>query len=793
MSKKSGRSGAPAYDDYIGASLPRPDARRLLQGRGRYTDDILLPRTAHVVYVRSPYAHARIVAIDAARAACSPGVIRVVAGREVAGICRPWVGILTHLKGLKSAPQYPLAMDRACWQGEPVVAIAAESRAQAEDAAQLVDVEWEPLPAVTDPERALEPDTPVIHPELGDNLAYQREIDTGGVAEAFAAAYKVVEATFHTSRHTAVTLEPRSILADFNPAERQLTVYQSTQVPYMMQWILAKHFELPEINVRVVAPDVGGGFGAKIHVYGDEMTAVALSIMLGRPVKFVSDRLESFVSDFHARGHRVKARMAVSKAGDILGIEMDDLYGIGPYSGYPRGSANEAKQVLNLVGGPYRNRTYRGRTRVVFENKNMYGQYRAVGHPVACAVTEGLVDLAAGAIGMDPAAFRRRNYIDASSYPYTLVTGPVFEKLSQHEAHDKLLELMDYAALRAEQTECRKRGIYRGIGLAAFVEMSNPSAATYGQGGASIASQDGCTMKLTATGGITCAASINEIGQGATAIIAQIAASAIGVPPDAIKVVIGDTETTPYGGGNWGSRGTGIGGEAVLQAGKALRQNILTFVALITGTEASMLVIRNGKVMDAATGAERMTLEEVARTAYFRSDKVPRDFSPELVVTRHYAQKVYDGICTNGIQGCYLEVDVETGFVRLLRHWVVDDCGTVINPLLVDEQIRGAVVQGIGGALFEQCIYSAEGQLMNGSLVDYLVPMAGEMPEIEVGHVTTPTVTSELGAKGAGEAGTAGAPAAVMNAINDALLPFGAHVAAQPFTPERILQALGKI
>lgn len=793
MSKKSGRSGAPAYDDYIGASLPRPDARRLLQGRGRYTDDILLPRTAHVVYVRSPYAHARIVAIDAVQAACSPGVIRVVAGREVARICRPWMGILTHLKGLKSAPQYPLAMDRACWQGEPVVAIAAESRAQAEDAAQLVDVEWEPLPAVTDPERALEPDTPVIHPELGDNLAYQREIDTGGVAEAFAAAYKVVEATFHTSRHTAVTLEPRSILADFNPAERQLTVYQSTQVPYMMQWILAKHFELPEINVRVVAPDVGGGFGAKIHVYGDEMTAVALSIMLGRPVKFVSDRLESFVSDFHARGHRVKARMAVSKAGDILGIEMDDLYGIGPYSGYPRGSANEAKQVLNLVGGPYKNQTYRGRTRVVFENKNMYGQYRAVGHPVACAVTEGLVDLAAGAIGMDPAAFRRRNYIDASSYPYTLVTGPVFEKLSQHEAHDKLLELMDYAALRAEQAECRKRGIYRGIGLAAFVEMSNPSAATYGQGGASIASQDGCTMKLTATGGITCAASINEIGQGATAIIAQIAASAIGVPPDAIKVVIGDTETTPYGGGNWGSRGTGIGGEAVLQAGKALRQNILTFVALITGTEASMLAIRNGKVMDAATGAERMTLEEVARTAYFRSDKVPRDFSPELIVTRHYAQKVYDGICTNGIQGCYLEVDVETGFVRLLRHWVVDDCGTVINPLLVDEQIRGAVVQGIGGALFEQCIYSAEGQLMNGSLVDYLVPMAGEMPEIEVGHVTTPTATSELGAKGAGEAGTAGAPAAVMNAINDALLPFGAHVAAQPFTPERILQALGKI
>ncbi|OFZ92936.1 MAG: carbon monoxide dehydrogenase [Betaproteobacteria bacterium RIFCSPLOWO2_12_FULL_62_58] len=781
------------YTDYIGVAVPRPDARRLLQGRGRYVDDIRLPRMAHVVFVRSPYAHARIVNIDVSQAAVSPGVIRVVSGSQVARVCRPWVGVLTHLKGLKSAPQHPLAIDRACWQGEAVAAVAAETRAQAEDAVQLVNIEWQELPAVTDPETALEPETPVIHPELGDNLAYQREVDTGDTEEAFARAYKIAEATFRTSRHTAVTLEPRSILADFNPAERQLTVYHSTQVPYMMQWILAKHFELPEVDVRVIAPDVGGGFGAKIHIYGDEMTTVALSLMLGRPVKFVADRLESFVTDFHARGHCVKARMAVSKAGDILGIEIDDLYGIGPYSGYPRGSANEAQQVINLVGGPYKNRVYRGRTRVVFQNKNMYGQYRAVGHPVACAVTEGLVDFGAAAIGMDPAEFRRRNYIPADAYPYTLVTGPVFEKLSQHEAHDKLLKLMNYAALRAEQAALRQRGIYRGIGLAAFVEMSNPSAATYGKGGASIAAQDGCTIKLTATGGITCAASINEIGQGAATIVAQIAASAVSVALDKVKVVIGDTEVTPYGGGNWGSRGTGIGGEAVLRAGKALRQNILTFVARLTETEASLLDIRHGKVVDAATGAERMTLEEVARTAYFRSDKVPPDFSPELAVTRHYAQKTYDGICTNGIQGCYLEVDVETGFVKLLRHWVVDDCGTVINPLLVDEQIRGAVVQGFGAALFEECIYSPEGQLSNGSLIDYLVPMAREMPDIEISHTSTPTATSELGAKGVGEAGTAGSPAAVMNAINDALKPFGARVMAQPFTPERILRALGKI
>ncbi|MDH5534014.1 MAG: molybdopterin-dependent oxidoreductase, partial [Betaproteobacteria bacterium] len=276
-------------------------------------------------------------------------------------------------------------------------------------------------------------------------------------------------------------------------------------------------------------------------------------------------------------------------------------------------------------------------------------------------------------------------------------------------------------------------------------------------------------------------------------VVAQIAATQLGVPIERVKVVLGDTEVTPYGGGNWGSRGAGIAGEAVFQAGKALRHNILTFVARVGETEASLLDIRSGNVVEAESGTVVMTLEQVARTAYFRTDQVPQDFQPELTVTRSYAQKTYTGAYTNGIQASWLEVDVDTGFVRPLRHWVVDDCGTMVNPLLVDEQIRGAVVQGIGAALFEQCVYSPEGQLMNGSLIDYLVPMAGEMPDIAVGHTCTPTKTSELGAKGAGEAGTAGASAAVLNAVNDALKPLGARVSDIPITPERILRALGKI
>ena len=777
---------------YIGASLPRANAKRLLAGRGLYVDDVQLPRMLHAAVLRSPHAHARITRLDITAAAQAPGVARVITGADVAGMCKPYVGVLKHIKGMRSAPQLPLAVDVARWQGEPVVMVVAQTRAQAEDALQCIDVDYQALPAVTNIETALDTATPVIHPELGSNLCIERFIDTGEVDDVFASADHVVEATFTTSRHTPASLESRTILADFNPGERQMTVWHSTQVPYMMQWIIAHHFGLAENSVRVIAPDVGGAFGLKIHIYGDDMATVAAALLTGRPVKFVADRLESFVSDFHARGHRVKVRCAVSRAGDILAFDMDDLYGIGPYSGYPRGGANEGIHVSNLTGGPYKHRVYRGRARAVFQNKGMYGQYRAVGHPVVCAATEGMVDLAADAVGMDPAEFRRRNYIADNAYPYTTPSGVTFEKLSQHESLDKLLTLMNYASLRAEQTALRKQGVYRGIGLASFVENSMSSSATYGQGGVSIASQDACTIRLMPTGGITVATSLTEFGQGAHAVAAQVAATTVGVSVDNVRVIMGDTESTPYGGGNWGSRGTGIGGEAVFQTGKALRANILSFVARLTESEASMLDVRDGKVIDAASGTVKMTLEEVARTAYFRTDQVPKDYQPELTVTRSFAQKHYSGIFTNGILGSTVEVDPDTGFVKVLRHWVIDDAGTVVNPLLVDEQIRGGVVQGIGAALFEQCIYSDEGQLLNGTLADYLVPMAGEMPDIQVGHTYSPTKASELGARGAGEAGVAGAPAAIMNAINDALKPFAARVTDQPFTPQRILRALGK-
>jgi aerobic carbon-monoxide dehydrogenase large subunit len=786
---------APIFADqtHIGVAIPRQGIQRLVQGRGQYIDDLQMPRLVHVVYWRSPVAHAKIVRIDSAAAGAMPGVIAIFNGAQLAKICKPWQGVLTHLAGIKSAPQYPMAIDTACWQGEPVVAIVAETRAQAEDALQLIHVQWQELPAALNMETALNQTAPVIHAELKDNLCFERKLNVGDVDAAFAQADAVFEQTFDFGRHTGVTLEPRCQIADWNPSDGKLTVHHSQQAPHMMQDLYCRQFDLAESNVRVICKDVGGSFGIKVHAYPDDFATVAIAILLARPVKFVADRLESFTSDIHAREHKIKGRIAATKTGDILAFEIDDLTGIGPYSMFPRTSGIEGNQVVNLTGGPYKHSHYRAALKVVFLNKTPTCQYRGVGHPIACAVTEGLVDGVARKIGMDPFEFRLRNVIPDNAYPTAGASGIKLEVLSHEACLHRARELIEYEGLRAEQATLRAKGIYRGIGIATLIELTNPSAAFYGVGGARIASQDGATLKLEPSGTLVVLSSVGEQGQGAEAIFAQIAADAVGVPITRVKVITGDTDATPYGGGTWASRGAGIGGEAVLQAGIALRKNIIKVAAVILKRAESELSVFNGEIVDVETKALVLTMNDLGRIAYFRSDTLPNDFTPELMVTRHYAQREYPFIFTNGVQVSYVEVDVDTGFVKLLKHWAVEDCGRVINPMLVDEQMRGAIVQGIGGVLFEECLYDDQGSLRNGNMADYLVPMAAEMPDIIVDHIQSPTKTSMLGAKGAGEAGTAGAPAAVMNAINDALSPFSVEVASQPITPEKILRALGKV
>ncbi len=776
----------------IGRALPRAASRRLAQGRGHFASDITLPRMVHAAFLRSPHAHAELRGIELEAARAMPGVAGVFDAASIDPWCTPWVGTLTHLAGLKSAPQYPLARGRVRFQGEPVAMVLAATRVEAEDAAEQIIVDYEPLPPVVDALAALAPDALPIHPQLGDNLAFERRIEAGDIAAAMAAADEIIALDFDFARHTGVTLEPRAVVADWNEGEERLTVHAGTQVPHMLQDIYARHFGLAAHQVRVLAPDVGGSFGVKIHIYPDEMAAIAASRALRRPVRFVADRLESFTSDIHARGHQVSARIGVTRAGIITGFEVDDLTGIGPYSAYPRTSAVEANQVINLIGGPYAVANYRARARVVFQNKAMMSQYRAVGHPIATTVTEALVDAAARRIGLDPFELRRRNLIADDAYPAISATGMRFEALSHHACLEKLHAMMDYDALRAEQADLRARGVRRGIGIASFIEITNPGAAFYGVGGAHISAQEGATIQLDAAGHVVLQAGVTEQGQGTETILAQIAAEALGLAPEQVLVRLGDTDATPYGGGTWASRGAGVGGEAAWQAARALRGQLLTLAASLLQADPAGLDLRDGQITDAA-GTPRMALAELARIAHFRPDTLPPGVVPELAATRHHVPRAYPFAFTNGVQGSLVEVDADTGFVTLLKHWVVEDCGTIINPLLVDEQIRGGVVQGLGAALFEACRYDEVGQMTNATMADYLVPMAAEMPDIEIGHVCTPTAETALGAKGAGEAGTAAAAAAVLNAVNDALAPDGALLTALPLTPARVLAALGVV
>ena len=774
----------------VGAPLPRPDARRFVCGQGRYTDDIALPRMVHLAFVRSPHAHAGIAGIDASAALDRPGVVRVVTGADLAAVCAPMVSVHGARAGHKSAPQRALAVDAVYWQGEPAAAVLASSRAAAEDAAELVEIDWRPRPAVHDAEAALASGCPAIHPALGDNLAYGHLVESGAPDAAFDGAAKVLDRAFTFVRQTAVTLEARCMIADWRPADGALTVHQSHQSPFQMQDVYARLLGLDDHKVRVIAPDVGGGFGLKINVHAEEVAVAAIARLVGRPVKYAADRLESFAADVHARDHRAAGRIAVTPDGDVAALEIDDLSAIGPFTAHIRFGIAEGIMAIVNAGAPYRFAHYRGRMRAAYVNKPIVGMYRGVGVPIACAVTEQLIDDAARACGMDPVAFRRRNYLPPEELPRTTHGGVRLPKLSFRAALDRVVGMMDYDRLRREQAEAAGRGVLRGIGVAAFIEPTAYGPAYYGPSEARVSTQEGATVKLEPSGKVRCITSLTDQGQGTLTAAAQIVADQLGLAVSDVEMVSGDSAVTPYGGGAWASRGVAMGGEAVLSAALALRENVLALAGPILQADPAALDLAAGAVVDRAGGGPRMSIAEIARIGHFRQDTLPAGLQPELAATRHHVPGEALYYVAHGAQGCHLELDPETGWIRLLGHWVADECGRVVNPLLVDEQLRGGVVQGLGAAFFEECAYDENGQLLNGSLADYLTPMAAEMPEIATAHIEGREEATVLGAKGVGEAGTIGAIAAAWLAVNDALAPLGAAASEQPFTPERILRAI---
>jgi carbon-monoxide dehydrogenase large subunit len=775
----------------IGSSRPRADAKVLVEGRGCYLDDVQVGGLLQIAFLRSPHAKAGIGSIRTGDAQSLDGVVRIVTAVDLSPFCRGWETSQTY-PGLRLRMQTALAESRVSFVGQPVVAVVAETRAIAEDAIELIEVDWTPEPAACDLGASLSAEAPMAHPDLESNSAYRSNIGDPVARDPFDSAALVVEENFSFHRLTGCSMETRGVIASYLPGDDSLTVHQSHTAPHQLRSLYSAHLGIDEGRIRVICPNVGGSFGVKIHLYADEIATVAISRLIGRPVKFVADRLESFVSDIHAREQIVSARLALDGEGRFLAWEASTRLAIGPFSTHPGSSVQEGDEALRMAMAPYRVPHVSGELEVVFQNKTMVGQYRGVGHPIATAITEHMIDKAAALLHVAPEEIRLRNYVPDDAYPSKTRTGIDLDALSHQKCMLKLLQIIDLPALRAENATLRASNIHRGIGFASFVERTATNAPSNAHIRKATA-QDGITLTIDPSGAVRCAISVTDQGQGTHAVVAQIIADALGVASDSVRIVSGDSQATPYGSGVRASRGTPVGGELALQAGRQLREVVLGAAALLLQMKPEALEIRDGLISACAGGSPSISLPDLAEIVYFKPQLLPAGPQISLSLSKHLGHDWPAVVPTNGIQASLVEVDIRTGFVRLLRHWAVDDFGTIVNPLLVSEQVRGGIAQGIGQALYEELIYTDEGQLTNGTFADYFLPVAADLPDIVVEHVETPWPHTSLGAKGAGEAGTTGAVGAIMNAVNDAIRPLGACMNEVPMTPLRILKALRRL
>ena len=770
----------PSMDNTTDRTIPRSETRRLVAGRGRFTGDLTAPRMLHTAFLRSPVAHGRIAALDTAAARALPGVAAVLTADDLRPVCKPMVTRSATVPEHRPPPQPALADRSVHYQGQPVALAVADSLDRARDAVEAVRLEIDALPPASDyADPAVR--SRRAHPETDSNVMLRRTF--GGSTGTTSAARR----RFVFERQTGVPLEGRAVLADYDPSEGSLTVFQSGQVPHQMQDVWAGLLGLPLHRVRVVCPDVGGAFGIKLHAYADELAVVAASRLLGRPVKWAADRLESFLSDVHAREFVIKAGLETGEDGALLAIDAEMENGAGAYSAHPRASAGEASLTAAVIGAAYS----AGRVRVAAEaraqNKTPTGAYRGVGQPVAMAVTEVLIDDAAHRLGLDPLDIRRRNY-PADGAPFASAGGVRADALSLHACLDRLEALMDYPALRAAQAAARSTGRIEGIGVATLIELTAPGAAIYGAQEIDVTAEDTATVAMLPSGAVRVQVGCTDQGQGTLTGVGQLVADRLGLPPADVAVTAGDS-AGPVGGGAWASRGLAIGGTAAWRAADAVAVRLLEIAATLLQEDAAKLRLAGGHVID-GSGAERLPVAEIAKIAHYRQHLLPPELSTDLTASRSFVLKTAPFYAANGIQACHLAIDPETGAIDLLNHWVVEDCGRAVNPALVDGQIIGGVVQGLGAVLMERCVYDGDGNLLTGSLMDYALPRADWIPPIHIDHIESPQPGSETGVKGAGEAGIIGAIAAVWCAVNDALRPLGKQATVQPFTPERMLGVL---
>jgi aerobic carbon-monoxide dehydrogenase large subunit len=762
----------PTTEKLVGKRLRRQEDPRLITGTATYVDDIKMPGMHHACILRSPHAAARIRSLNVQPALDHPGVVAVFTGADVAGVGPVPCG--ASLPGLRIPPHAILAQDRVYFVGHPVAVVVATDRYVAADGVDLIEVEYEPTQAVADPEKALAPGAPAVHPEWPDNIAFTYHQEGGDPVQAFADAEVVVKQRITSQRLIPTAMETRGVVADYHGGDKQLNLYSSTQIPHLMRTLVAMMLGIPENHLRVITPEVGGGFGSKLNVYAEEALMGFVSMRIGKPVKWIESRRENFQCTIHGRGHVDYYELAARRNGEVLGLRLKLIQDLGAYHQLLT-PAIPTLSVL-MMPGLYKFRHVSADIVGVFTNAVPTDAYRGAGRPEATHGIERMMDILAAELRMDPAELRLINFIGADEFPYATATGLSYDSGNYAEPLKQALDTVEYHKLRDEQKQAKAAGRLMGIGISTYGEICafGPSPATPAGG------WESATVKIEPSGKVTVMTGTSPHGQGEETTFAQIAADELGVPMDDIMVVHGDTAIVQYGIGTFGSRATAVGGPALYYALQDLKKKIIKFGEVLL--ESEDVSFSGGQCLCNRTG-RTVSLAQVAGAAY-RAMKLPPNTEPGLVATHFWEPPNF--AFPFGAHLVVTEVDRETGQVQILRYVAVDDCGKIINPLLVDGQIHGGVVQGLGQALYEQAVYDENGQLITGALMDYAVPKAHMVPWIESSHTVTPSPVNPLGVKGVGEAGTIGASPAIVNSVVDALSHLGVRHIDMPLTPEKL-------
>jgi carbon-monoxide dehydrogenase large subunit len=777
-------SGGAAPGRLVGARVKRREDPRLMTGSGNYVDDVRLPGMLHLAFVRSDYAHAEVRGIDVSAALDVPGVVAVLTAADLEGLVTPMLAHATS-PGYQDSTTPPLAKDKVRYVGDPIAAVVAESRAEAEDGADAVSVDYAPLPPILTVDEARADGAALIHDGVSGNLYNHFTATTGDVDAAFADAAETVELRLSSQRVASLPMETRGIVATWDRTSEDLTIWVSHQAPHLFRTGIAKFAGLPESRIRVISPDVGGGFGSKLIVYQEDLVAVAAARVTNSPVKWIADRREDLLTSMQGRDQRHVVSAAVDAHGVVLGLRADITADNGAYAPWPFTAALDAGQCSENLPGPYAISAYERTVSSVATNKTQMGPYRGVGRVAAAFSIELLMDEIGRRLGVDPLEIRRRNVV--RTYPFDTAAGLKFESGSSAESLDLMAEKLDLAGFRREQIALRERGVYRGVGFSAVVEHNSLGPKHVARKDTEIGmGLESALLRVEPDGDVTLIVGTHSHGQGHETTFAQLVADELGVAHERVRVRFGDTAVAPYGLGTWASRSLVYAGGATLLASADIRDKMRAIAAHALEANPDDLVFEGGSFSVTGVPDAKMTVQQIARLANHGPHLLPDDLEPGLESSRWY-RAPDPGSFSNSLHAAVVDVDIETGTVQFQRYIVIEDCGRVVNPMVVEGQVIGGVAQGIGQALLEEIAYDEAGEPLSTTLLDYLVPLATDVPRVEVLHLESPSPHTLGGFKGMGEGGAINAPAAVVNAINDALSPFGVVARHTPVTPDWIL------